>query len=304
MPIIVVVGQTATGKSDIAVRLAKDLEGEIVSADSRQVYKEFNLTSGKISKEEMQGVKHHLLDVLSVKTRIFDAADFKKRAQKALLQIHKKRKLPIIAGGTAFYIDVLLDRVKLEPYEKDAKLRSCLDKRSKEELFAELLKLNKEKAAKIDKNNKRRLIRALEIEIQKKRDSRTEIPLEDEEIKFCPVWIGLRWDKETLRYRIKKRLFDRYKKGMCKEVKHALECGVSKKRIESLGLEFKYCLYLIEGKLTEKEFLETLENKIWQFAKRQATYWKKNKDIKWFSPSDYEKILQYTKKQLKNCDLF
>ena len=297
IPVVVVVGQTATGKSDLAVEIAKELNGEVISADSRQVYKEFNLTSGKVTEEEMQGVPHYLLDVLSVKDGVFTAYDFAKLAREEIKNIHNRGKLPIVAGGTGFYVDVLLGRINLEDLPKDENLRSELEGKSKEELFEELLKLNSERAGEIDRENKVRLVRAVEIEILKQKRGKEVLrgDIENGNLSqhFNPVWIGIAWDKETLRARIKKRLQIRHESNMCDEVLQAHKAGVSWERLEELGLEMKYCAKLLKSEMTEEEFLETLFHKIWQYAKRQKTYWKRNENIKWFHPDEGEKIIKY-----------
>ncbi len=298
--IIVVVGQTASGKSDLAVKLARDFGGEVISADSRQVYKEFTLTSGKITKEEMFGIKHHLLDVCSIKDKTYSAFDFFKDAGRSVEFIFGKKKIPIIAGGTGFYIDVLLGRIKLESAPTDELLREKLKGKTVSELYGILVQLSPEISENIDKNNPIRLIRAIErVKASQKTKSDRIMPsslfLETANI----IWIGLKWDKETLRERIKIRLLERYKQGMCNEIKELLDDGFSKERIDNLGLEMRYCIRFLTGVLDEKCFLEELENKIWQYAKRQATYWKRNKEIKWFSPKEYDKILSYIKSHIK-----
>ena len=292
-PLVVIVGQTASGKTALSIELAKALDGEVISADSRQVYKELNLISGKVTKEEMQSVPHHLLDVLSLKDGAYSAYDFARGARLAILDIIKRDRLPIIAGGTGFYIDAALGKVELGQKGKDFKLRDKLEKESSEELFRKLQKLDPKRADKIDKNNKRRLIRAIELASgSKEGEALPELPELD------VVWIGLRWGKETLRERIKQRLKERFECGMCSEIKSAMESKVGESFIESLGLEAKYCLYFLKGELVEQDFLQTLENKIWQYAKRQATYWRRNKDIKWFEASDFDAILEYVKRVL------
>ena len=294
-PLVVIVGQTASGKSDLAVRLAKHFGGEVISADSRQIYKEFNLTSGKITKDEMQGAPHHLLDVLSAKDGAFDAVKFATLAAQKVKDISACGKIPIIAGGTGFYIDVLLGRVKLDNVSADKTLRKKLESKSADELKEELNKLNPIALKKIDTQNKQKLIRRIELELHKEGKEKMQFLDTD---KYNVLWIGIAWDKETLRERIYKRLIERYKQGMCREAQVAHELGASWDFLESLGLEVKYCAKLIKSELSEEEFIETLFHKTWQYAKRQKTYWRRNENIRWFHPSEHEKIYTYTKKQL------
>ncbi len=289
IPVIVIVGQTASGKSDLAVKLAKEFDGEVISADSRQVYKEFNLTSGKITQQEMQGVPHYLLDVLSAKTRLFNAYDFKKYAEKAIIKIWKKGKLPIIAGGTGFYIDALMGEVELSSVPENKLLRKKLSAKSNEELLEILRKKDPQKAKSIDAKNTRKVIRAIEIAYGKTTKKLAA------NMRYDPLWIGIKWEKDVLRSRIKKRLKERLKNNMCDEVALAHRRGVSLTRLLSLGLEMKYCTLFIQNKLTRTELETELENKIWQYAKRQATYWRRNKKIKWFQADEYNKIKRYVK---------
>ncbi len=289
IPVIIIVGQTASGKSDLAVKLAKDLNGEVISADSRQVYKEFNLTSGKITKAEMQGIPHHLLDVLSAKTRVFTAYDFKKYAEKAIINIWKRGKIPIVAGGTGFYIDSLLGKVKLSNVPVNKSLRNSLRNKTKKELLNILLKKDPERVKNIDVNNPRKIIRAIEIA-----DNQSNAYLQYN-MKYAPLWIGIKWEKDVLRSRIKKRLKERLKNNMCDEIMQTHKKGVSWTRLLSLGLEMKYCALYLNGKLNKEELERELENKIWQYAKRQATYWRRNKNIIWFKPDEYNKIKEYIK---------
>ncbi len=307
-PLVVIVGQTASGKTSLSIELAKLFDGEIISADSRQVYREFDLCSGKVTREEMQGIPHYMLDVLSVSDGVYTAHDFAKDARLALNEIVKKGKLPIIVGGTGFYIDVMLGRVELDDVAVDKVLRQELESKTEKELFDILQVLDVRRAERVDKQNKIRLIRAIEIvkgsaegEEEGGRQSgagsaRAGLPPLPDGLK--PIWIGIKWDKETLRRRIKLRLKERFEKGMCHEVQKAHNSGVGWERFEELGLEMRYCKRLLCGELDEPEFLRVLENKIWQYAKRQATYWRRNKDINWFDAKDSKKILEFLKQKL------
>ncbi len=293
-PLIVIVGQTASGKTSLSIELAKLFDGEVISADSRQIYKELNLISGKVTKEEMQGVPHHLLDILSLKDGAYSAYDFARDARLAILDIIKRGKVPIIAGGTGFYIDAALGKLDLAIKGKDDVLRKKLEKESEQKLFEKLKELDPQRAQNIDKNNKRRLIRALESLLsEQEAEPLPDLPDLDE------IWIGLFWGKEVLRERIKKRLKERYDSGMCDEIKFALQDKSLRNFLDSLGLEVRYCKKLSEGELSEGEFLEALENKIWQYAKRQKTYWKRNKKIHWIKAEDYDKAKLLVKNFLR-----
>src|SRR3989344_1677449 len=186
--IIVILGQTASGKSELAVKLAKKINGEIISADSRQVYKGLNIGSGKITKKEMRGIRHHLLDVTNPK-RTFTVSQYQKLAKKAIQKILNKGKTPIICGGTGLYIDALIYDYYLPEVAPQLKLRKKLEKLSTEELFKKLQKLDFHRAKNIDKNNRRRLIRALEIVLI---TGKTVPKLKERESGFDVLKIGIK----------------------------------------------------------------------------------------------------------------
>lgn len=276
--IIVILGQTATGKSDFAVQIAKKIGGEIISADSRQVYKGMDLGTGKITKKEMGGIPHHLLDVLSPK-KTFSVSDFKKLADKKIGEIIARGNVPIICGGTGFYIDAVTDGVILPEVEPNKKLRSMLEKKSLEQLLVILKKLDPARAKSIDTKNKVRLIRAIEIakELGK-------VPKVKKIEKYEVLKIGLSLPDEILKERIRVRLLSRIKSGMLKEIKNLHENGVSWKRMNNLGLEYRYGALYLQGKLSKQEMIEALNTEIWHYAKRQKTWFKRDKDTVWVDP--------------------
>lgn len=291
--IIVVLGPTATGKSDLAVSIAKKYNGEIISADSRQVYKGLDIGSGKITHSEMKGVPHHLLDVVKPQT-IFSVEKFKKLAEKAVADIGASGKIPIIAGGTGFYIDALVYDVKTPKVEPNKSLRTKLEKMSLEKLQSQLKKLDQERYDSIDQKNKVRLIRAIEIVT-----TIGKVPKLQKNLgKYDVLFIGIDWPDEVLKQRISKRLLKR-KVGMIKEAYKLHADGLSWKRMQELGLEYKYLAHHLKGKITEKEMIETLESKIWQYAKRQRTWFRRNKSIKWFVPTEIVEIDGEIRKFLK-----
>lgn len=276
--IIVVLGQTATGKSDFAVQLAKKEGGEIISADSRQVYKGMDLGTGKITRKEMLGVPHYLLDVASPK-KVFSVSDFKKLADKKIGDIFARGKTPIICGGTGFYIDAVVDGVMLPEVAPNIKLRKILEKKSAEKLLEILKELDPGRAKNIDVKNKVRLIRAIEIA-----KALGKVPKVKSQTKYEVLKIGLTLPDETLKDKIKTRLLARIKKGMLREIKKLHEGGVSWKRMEMLGLEYRYGALYLQGKLTKQEMIEKLNTEIWHYAKRQKTWFKRDKNIVWIDP--------------------
>lgn len=287
--VIVILGPTASGKSDLAVRIAREINGEVISADSRQVYKGLNIGTGKITVEEMHGIKHHLLDVAEPNQR-FTSADFKRLAEKSISEIVNKGKIPILCGGTGFYIDVLLDRIQLPEISENTKLREELKDRSVDELFIKLRELNPERANSMndsDRKNARRLIRAIEICSS---DKNSQI-LKKVESKYDPYFIGINPKKEILHERIHRRLINRLENGMIDEAKTLHENGLSYERMEELGLEYRYMARYLQGKLSYEQMVEQLENEIRHYAKRQMTWFRRNKDIVWYESAEARPLI-------------
>jgi len=273
--IVVIVGPTASGKTGLSIKLAKKFRGEVISADSRQVYKGMNIGTGKATKREMQGIPHHLLDVVSPEKR-FTVTDYRKLAEKAIRNIQKKNKLPIIAGGTGFYIQALIDGIAIPEVKPDFKLRKRLEEKPAQDLFMQLEKLDPERAKNIDKFNKRRLIRALEIILKTKN---TIPPPKKNPIDSDVLFIGI--NKPNLKDLIGNRLLKRLRQGMVAEVKKLHASGVSWKRLEEFGLEYRYIAYFLQNKMGKEEMIEKLQKEIEHYAKRQMTWFKRDKRIHW-----------------------
>lgn len=275
--VLVILGQTATGKSELAVKIAlrlrsgsstKKIGGEIISADSRQVYKGLDIGTGKITKKEMCGVPHHLLDVVSPK-RKFTVANYQKKAISAIAEIAKRGKTPIICGGTGFYIDAITKGVVFPEVAPNHKLRRSLEKKSTAALFRILQKLDPERAENIDPNNKVRLIRAIEIA-----KALGKVPKATEEIPpYGFIKIGLFLPPDKLKRKVEKRVRKMFEAGLLKEIRKLKKAGVSRRRLKELGFEYNDPTY-------EKVVTETLK-----YAKRQMTWWKRDKEIKWFDAS-------------------
>ena len=276
--VIVIVGQTATGKSNLAVKIALQLRcSEIISADSRQVYKGLNIGTGKITKKEMKGIPHHLLDIANPKFK-FTVSQYKKLAENKIKEIVKKNKIPIITGGTGFYIDAITKGVIFPEVLPNKKLRKILEKKSEIELFKILHKLDLRRAKNIDSKNKVRLIRAIEIVKALGRVPKiTEIkPM----YKFIKIGLYLPPDelKKKVEQRVKKMFYPLAGGGLLSEIKKLKKSGVSNKRLKELGFEYF-------EPTEEKVIKQTLK-----YAKRQMTWFKRDKEIRWFNPKEYKKI--------------
>jgi tRNA dimethylallyltransferase len=287
--IIVVLGPTASGKSALAVQLAKKLNGEVISADSRQVYRGMDIGTGKITKKEMKKVPHYLLDIADPK-KIFTVAEYKKLAFKTLGKIFKKNKTPVICGGTGFYIQALVDGIIIPEVAPDWKLRKKLEKKSTKYLYGILKKIDPKRAGSIDKNNPRRLIRAIEI-VKKTKKAIPE--LKADPLPYPVLFIGIKKPNNELKELIIKRLKKRLKQGMIAEIKKLRQDGIPWKRLESFGLEYKYLALYLQKKIDYQTMFGLLQKKIEHYAKRQMTWFKKNKRISWIK--NYKEAKKLTK---------
>ncbi len=292
--IIVILGPTATGKSDLGVRLAKKFNGEIVSADSRQVYTGLDIGSGKITKKEMLGIPHYLLDVISPINKKrkelqkpFSVVNYQKKAYKAIDKILTKNKIPILVGGTAFYIQSIVDGIVLPEVAANPTLRLQLEKEPIEKLQRKLKKLDPKRYSEIDIKNKVRLIRAIEIAT-----TLGSVPKTKAKPKYNCLQIGLKLPTEKLHENIVKRLTKRMSQGMLEEARLLHQKGLSWKKMEALGLEYRYQAQYLQNKITKEKMLEKILNKSHQFAKRQMTWFKRDPRINWFDSNkkDMKKI--------------
>lgn len=292
--IIVILGPTSSGKSDLAVQIAKKLDGEVLSADSRQVYKGMDIGTGKITKKEMRGVPHHLLDVASPKSK-FTVVQYRNMAQRAINRIFKKGKIPIICGGTAFYIYTLIDGIIIPKVKPDWRLRQKLEKLSTDELLKKLEKIDPRRAQNIEQQNRRRLIRALEIIIKTKKPVPT---LEKKPLPYPVLIIGIKKSPAKLKKAIHKRLVKRLEQGMIAEVKNLRQSGISWKRLDDFGLEYRWLARYLQSELKnislqKTDFFLQLQKDIEHFSKRQMTWFKRDERIFWIErPSQALKLVR------------
>lgn len=275
--LIVIVGPTASGKSELAVQLAKKFNGEIISADSRQVYRGLDIGTGKITTKEMQEIPHHLLDIANPKEN-FNVAHFKKQAEKAIRAITERRKIPILVGGTGFWIDAVVYDVVFPQVPPNPLLRRKLEKKTTQELLKMLKRLDQKRATTIDPQNPRRLIRAIEIA-----RAIGKIPSIIKKSPYQALWIGIDPGPEALRKKIKTRLAARIKNGMISEARHLHKQGLSWKRFDELGLEYRSLARFLQKKITRQQFFKELYTAITHYAKRQRTWFKRNRSIHWIT---------------------
>ena len=267
--IIVIAGTNASGKSSLAIDLAKKYGGEIVSADSRQVYRGFDLCSGKVTKEERDQVPHHLLDVCDIEES-YSVADYQKAAYEVIDQILQRGHIPFLVGGTGLYLSSVVRGYDFQEETIDPAYRNELEKKSLEELQDMLSEEAKEVVGEnnSDRNNKRRLIRLLEKTRNGERLTTQNSP------RYKTLQLGVTWEKSILHRRIDERLKQRLDQGMIDEVQSYLAAGNSPKYLYRLGLEYRYIASF-------EEFYDHLSQAIKRFAKRQMTWFRRDTAIQW-----------------------
>lgn len=282
--VIVICGPTASGKTGLSIELAKKINGEIVSCDSMQIYKDMTIGTAKPTAEEMQGIKHYLIDCVSPEQR-FSVADYKREATDAIKEILAKGKVPIVVGGTGLYLETLIYGIEYEEIEVDLDYRAHLEKIEAEKglqyLYNEAEKIDEEATKKISPNDKKRIYRVLEIY---KATGKTKTQLEKESRKKGPdfdyILFGINMDRDKLYERINKRVDLMIKNGLVQEVE-----TLSKKYNEfptaMQGLGYKEVIEYLDGKLTKDEMIEKIKMMTRRYAKRQLTWFRKYENITW-----------------------
>lgn len=271
--VVAVVGTNASGKSALGVELAKRYGAEIISADSRQVFRGLDLGSGKITPEEMQGVPHHLIDVREP-NEFFSMADFQRMSYAAIDGILARGRLPMIVGGTGLYVDSVLDGYLLSDREPDLAYRAELEKLTTPQLYDMLRTLLPD--AQVDRNNRNRVMRMIE----RIHDGDDAVP--GKEPRYRSLRLGVSWPREVLAQRIDERLKMRVEQGMIEEVQGLMDRGATKEFLLGLGLEYRFITQYLTGAIPDRdEMLRLLAIAIKQFAKRQMTWFRRNPDIVW-----------------------
>lgn len=291
-----IAGPTATGKTELALKLARRYRGEIISADSRAIYRGLSIGTAKpggrwinIARRKIfiyKKIPFHLIDFLSP-AKIFSAADFAKKATKAIAEIRSRGRLPILCGGAGFWIEALLDPARLSPVLPDPKLRRSLNELSADSLFSRLKKLDPKRAKTIDRYNKRRLIRAIEITGSSAKSAETQgAPLHLQRSALClnVLYLGLTLPNPELKIRIRARFLQWLKTGLLAETKRLTKL-VSKKRLQEIGLAYPIVAKYLQGKLTKEQMIERATNSIYHYAKRQKTWFRRNNKIRWIKSS-------------------
>ncbi len=270
--LIAVMGTNASGKSGLGVELALRCGGEIVSADSRQVFRGLDLGSGKITQEEMRGVPHHLIDVCAPGD-FFSMADFQRLAYAAIDDILSRGRLPFLVGGTGLYVDAVADGYELSDRAPDLRLREHLETFDTPALY-DMLK-EKLPDTEIDPKNRNRVMRALERLAADDYHPGKRAP------RYDVLKLGVTWDRETLKKRIDERLERRLREGMIGEVQGLLQQGVRPEFLDKLGLEYRYITRYLQGELTYEQMIDELGRAIKRFAKRQMTWFRREENLHW-----------------------
>ena len=282
--LVVILGTNASGKSELGIRLANHFGGEIVSADSRQVYRGLDLGSGKITPAQAGTVKHHLLDVADL-SEYYSLAQYQRAAYRAIDAIYGAGARPFLVGGTGLYLSAIVEGYELVDVPPNDLLRAELEALSLPQLVARLEKSAPDAAGQIDKSNRRRLIRALEIAA----GGRAHAAAQKKSPRYHCLQLGLTWPRDVLETRIEKRLRERLANGMIEEVAGLRAQGVSDLRLEHLGLEYRYITRYLRGEIPTLDALRgELVVAIRQFAKSQITWFKRDPRIHWLDPfGDY-----------------
>lgn len=300
--VIVICGPTASGKTALSIELAKKINGEIISADSMQIYKEMDIGTAKPTKEEMQGIQHYLLDYVSPEER-YSVAQYKQDAKNAIKEILAKGKTPIIVGGTGLYIDSLIYEIEYKDIKLDEDYRKQLEKiveeQGLEKLYNKALEIDSIAMEKISKNDKKRIMRILEIyKATGKTKTEQEIESRKKPIEYDYKVFALNWDREILYERINKRVDIMIEQGLIDEVKKIID---KYKKIPTAmqGLGYKEVVDYINSIYTKEEVIEKIKMETRRYAKRQLTWFRKNKQTIWLNgKEDIERNMDIILKEI------
>lgn len=288
VPVIAVVGPTASGKTRLAVQLAQTFGGEVISADSRQVYRGLDIGTDKITKPEMLGIPHHLLNCASPQDN-FSVAEYVPRAEDAIVDITSRGKIPVVCGGSGQYVDALLRDVPVPAVPPHPEIRAELEHLSAEKLHAMLTELDPVRAEDIDPFNRPRLIRAIEIVRVTGKPVPSLVKGKAKE-PFDVLWVGIDVPSDDLKDRIARRIDEWLNRGLVAEVRRLHEHGLTWERMSELGMTYRFTALFVQGKLRESAYREQLQNSIAQYARRQRTWWRQHDDITWVK--DYDEAVE------------
>lgn len=292
--VVVICGPTASGKTALSIELAKRINGEIISSDSMQIYKDMDIGTAKPTKEEMQGIKHYLVDFVEPNKR-YSVADFKKDAEKAIEEILKNGKVPIIVGGTGLYVDSLIYGIEYQDIKFDEQYRKELENRVEQEglesLYNEAKKIDPQAMEKISSNDQKRILRVLEIyKATGKNKTEQEAESRKNGVKYDYKVFAINMDREKLYERINKRVDIMIEQGLIQEVQDLLK-KYDEFPTAMQGLGYKEVVEYLQGNISKEEMIDKVKMETRRYAKRQNTWFKKNKQTIWIEPQDLQKIL-------------
>lgn len=296
IPLIILTGPTAVGKTDLSIKLSKYLDAEIISADSMQIYKYMDIGSAKVTKEEMNGVVHYMVDEVTPDIP-FSVSEFQLRSEKYIQKINEKGKNVLVTGGTGLYLNSLIYNMDFAKSNANNEIREKLEQELKEKgidyMHEKLKSLDEQAANRIHKNNTKRVIRAIEVCMsgQKMNDFSKDLKYNQ---KYKPIIIVLNRDREILYQRINKRVDIMLQNGLLEEVKNLLKMGYTKDMISMQGIGYKEIIKYLDGEYTYDEAIEIIKRDSRRYAKRQITWFKRYEDAKWFNLDEYknEEILK------------
>ena len=283
--VVVIVGPTASGKTALSIELAKKINGEIISSDSMQIYKDMDIGTAKVTKEEAEGIKHYLVDCVSPDER-YTVSDFKRDAENAIKEILEKGKTPIVVGGTGLYVNSLIYGIEYQDMNFDEEYRNELMEKAESEeglkmLWDEANRIDPEAMTKISKNDKKRIVRVLEIyKATGKNKTEQEILSRQNGVKYDYKVFGITMDREKLYNRINLRVDIMIEKGLEAEVRNLLE-KYNEFPTAMQGLGYKEVVEYFDGILTREEMIEKIKQESRRYAKRQLTWFRKNKETIW-----------------------
>ena len=292
IPLIILTGPTSVGKTDLSIKLSKSLNAEIISADSMQIYKYMDIGSAKVTKEEMDGVVHYMIDEVTPDVP-FSVSEFQMRSEKYIEEINKKGKNVLITGGTGLYLNSLIYNMDFAKSNANNEIREKLEQELAENgidyMHEKLRGLDEESANRIHKNNTKRVIRAIEVCMsgQKMNDFSKDLRYNE---KYKPIIIVLNRDREVLYQRINKRVDIMLENGLLDEVKELLKMGYTKDMISMQGIGYKEMIKYLDGEYTYDEAIEIIKRDSRRYAKRQLTWFKRYQDAKWFDLDKYQDI--------------
>ena len=288
--VIVIVGPTASGKTGLSIELAKRIGGEVISADSMQIYKDMNIGTAKVTEEEKDGIEHYLIDIISPEER-YTVSNFKKDAEKAIKEILAKGKVPIIAGGTGLYVNSLIYGIEYQEMEYDEEYRNSLMKKAEtesglKELYDEDVRIDPEAMKKIFPSDKKRIIRVLEIfKSTGKTKTEQEILSRQNGVPYDYKVFGIMRDREELYERINLRVDLMIKQGLVDEVRSIYE-KYKKFPTAMQGLGYKEVIWYLENKISYDEMIELIKKETRRYAKRQMTWFRKTENIIWLDAKE------------------